>query len=491
MRGKDLTVGKIPSLVWTLAWPTILSFFFQTLYNFVDAFWVAKLAEEAIPAVSISQVSLFLMISLGLGVTVGSGVLMSMNIGRKNIAEAERILGQAFVLAFLISVFFTVFSFIFKHEILVLSGAAGAIYPLALEYFEITAAGSVLAFLQIVLVFSFNAQGDTKTVTLLFALSAFLNLVLDPLFIFGIGDWNGWGMRGAAVATLISQAVMLTMGIRILSGPKMMVRFHLANVRAKWESVKKVLHIGLPAAFTQILNPISFALVNKLIVDTFSEAGAIGFSVGFRIENFAFLPAIGFSAAAMAMIGQNVGARNLERSRESHKKAQLFAFIAGSGIGLLAVALQNPILAMLSVTDPLSSGYALSYLVSVPFTYGIFAMNFVNVGSLQATGKSWPSFWINLFQAGFIVVASTILVNGFGADLWAIWLVYIAARILTLGLSQLIVMNRFAQIGREFQNPDPAGHGGFGGPGGQRGHDAAPAPQIEPDGEPELEPART
>src|SRR4030067_793467 len=99
MRGRDLTVGNLFSHIWALAWPVMLSIFFQTLYNAVDAFWVSKLAPEAIAAVSISQVTLFVMVSLSMGITVGSGVLMAMSIGRKDIVEAERVLGQSFVLA--------------------------------------------------------------------------------------------------------------------------------------------------------------------------------------------------------------------------------------------------------------------------------------------------------------------------------------------------------------------------------------------------------
>lgn len=122
--GQDLTKGSIRSERWNVAWPIMLSVFFYTLYNIVDAYWVSKLSAEAIAAVSISQITLSIMISLGFGITVGSGVLMAMQIGAKNLKEAERILGQSFVLSAILAAFFTVVALVFRNELLAFSGAS-------------------------------------------------------------------------------------------------------------------------------------------------------------------------------------------------------------------------------------------------------------------------------------------------------------------------------------------------------------------------------
>src|SRR3989344_6864197 len=124
MEGQDLTKGNITKQIWSLAWPMMLSVFFYTLYNIVDAFWVSKLSPVAIAAVSISQITLFIMGSLSMGITAGSGVLMAMNIGAKNIKEAERVLGQSFVLSAIAGVLFTAISLIFRNQLLTLSGAS-------------------------------------------------------------------------------------------------------------------------------------------------------------------------------------------------------------------------------------------------------------------------------------------------------------------------------------------------------------------------------
>ena len=113
MEGQDLTHGSVFKELWSLAWPMMLSVFFYTLYNVVDAFWVSKISDEAIAAVSISQITLFIMASLSMGISIGSGVIMAMNIGAKDTKEAERVLGQSFVLAAIAALIFTIISFQF------------------------------------------------------------------------------------------------------------------------------------------------------------------------------------------------------------------------------------------------------------------------------------------------------------------------------------------------------------------------------------------
>lgn len=110
----DLTKGEIGNQLWSLAWPMMLSVFFYTLYNLVDTYWVSKLSADAIAAVSISQITLFVMIALGFGITIGSGVIMSMRIGAGDKNGAERVLGQSFVLAVIAGLFFTCISLIFR-----------------------------------------------------------------------------------------------------------------------------------------------------------------------------------------------------------------------------------------------------------------------------------------------------------------------------------------------------------------------------------------
>jgi len=393
MTGRDLTKGDIKKELWSLSWPMMLSVFFYTLYNIVDAYWVSLLSAEAIAAVSISQITLFVMLALGFGITAGSGVIMAVNIGAKNLPAAERILGQSFVLSAILGVFFTVIALVFRKQLLLVSGASGAIFTPALEYYTVIAAGSILMFIMFTIMFAFNSQGDTNTLTKLFALSTGINLVLDPVLIFGWFGLPVLGISGAAIATLISQAVFIVIAIRSLMNERRLIRFHFHNLSVEWALVKKVLNIGFPASLTQIIFPIGLAALTYLLSLSYFEPGAIAFSIGTRIEFFAYLPAIGFGFGAMALMGQSLGAGNFRRAREAFKKALFYAALGAGGLGVFAAIFAGPI-ARSFTGDPVVTRYVFYYMWSVTLSYGFLAALLVEAPAFQAIGRSWPGFWI-------------------------------------------------------------------------------------------------
>ena len=137
------------------------------------------------------------------------------------------------------------------------------------------------------ILFSFNAQGDTQTLTKLFAISSLINAILDPLFIFGWLGFPKLGIAGAAIATLLSEIVFIVLAIKYLSGEHRRIRFHFRNLTLKWDSIKKILNIGFPASLTQVIFPIRLAVLLWIMSTAYREEGAIVFSLGFRIEFFA------------------------------------------------------------------------------------------------------------------------------------------------------------------------------------------------------------
>ena len=482
MRGRNLTTGSIPSLSWSLAWPVMLSILFQTLYQLVDAFWVSRVSDNAMAAVTVSQITLFVMISLTIGITVGSGVVMAMCIGRRDIPEAERVMGQSFVLNFIAAVVFTTISLSLRGKLLSLTGATGDILPLAVDYFTIVAGGSVLMFIFFAVIFGFNSQGDNRTVTWLFAISTTINAGLDPLLIFGGLGIPALGVRGAALATIISQVLLVVAGITLLHQRNMMVKFRFRNLVFRLHSVRQVLAIGFPAALTNLLNPAGLAALNALVALAFLEAGVVGLSIGFRIEFFSFLPAIGFGVAAMAMIGQNIGGGRPDRARMSYHTALLFAFGIGTAVGLGAMLTRGVIVGVFT-DDPVVTGYTHSYLAMIPLTYGIVAALFVVVSSFQGLGKSWRGFAVSATRMA-ILVGGTLLVTRAvapGGSITGVWWTIVIANLVPFVFGYLLLRRTFRQVlaapAPAWGGPPAGGPGkgsGFGPPGGP--------PESQPDG---------
>jgi putative MATE family efflux protein len=322
-----------------------------------------------------------------------------------------------------------VIALVFRNELLTLSGAAGTIFQPAMEYFVVTAAGSVLMFILMTIMFAFNAQGDTFTLTKLFAVSTAVNCILDPIMIFGWFGLPQWGIAGAAVATLISQAVFIVMALRSLSSPKRSVQFHFRNLTFRWESVKRVLNIGLPAAITQVINPAGIAVLTLIASHYYQESGTIAFSLGFRIEFFAYLPAVGYGFAAMAMMGQSIGAEKLDRAKEILRMALLYAAGVALVLGILA-AIFAPYIIGIFTEDPIVTNYALLYFRIVALSYCFLAAMMVEANAFQAIGRSWPGFWIMFIR--FIVISlpvSYVLAEFFHFSIVSIWIALVAGNI--------------------------------------------------------------
>ena len=429
-RGQDLTQGSIVNQIWSLAWPMMLSIFFYTLYNLVDTFWVAKISPSAIAAVSISQITLFVTISLAMGISVGSSVLMGMAMGRKDRVEAERVLGQGFLLSVLAAVFFTTVTLIFAQPFLRAGGAMDEIYDLALPYYLITTSGSVLLFLLMNTSTAFNAQGDNFTPTKLFAMSTAINIVLDPVLIFGWGPIPTMGVSGAAWATLISQFAFLILALRTLMSPKMMVSLRLKNFRARMDSVRSVLNIGVPASLTQALNPLGFLILIGLVSRAFGEAGAAAFSIGFRIEFFAFIPAVGFGFAAMAMMGQNAGAQDQERISRLIRVALVLGCGLACCFGIAAMG-GAPWIIKAFTTDSGVVHAASLYFWIVPLGYVFFAATFIEASLFQGYGRSWPGFWITCLRVGITAALSVFAVLWLDMPIWSVWVAIVFGSVVT------------------------------------------------------------
>lgn len=353
--------------------------------------------------------------------------------------------------------FFTALALTFGAEFLTLSGAIGDIFPLGLSYFNITAAGSILTFLMMTTSTAFNAQGDNFTPTKLFALSTLVNTLLDPMFIFGFGVIPAMGIDGAAYATLISQSVFLALALKVLASEQMMVRLRFSNLRLRWESVKRVLNIGIPASLTQTLNPIGFSLMMAIVSGTFLEAGAAAFSIGFRIEFFAFIPAIGFGFGSMAMIGQNIGAGNKRRAQEILNTAVLLGAGAAFAFAVTAYVLA-PLIVEAFTTDATVTAYTLQYFRIVPFGYAFFAMTFIVASTFQGLGHSWPGFWITVGRVGTMLILANVFVAKLSLPIWSVWLAIALGGVLAsiAGLIWIRLVVAHLRVPEESQNRETA-----------------------------------
>jgi len=232
--------------------------------------------------------------------------------------------------------------------------------------------------------------------------------------------------------------VFVVIALRSLASPRRTVRFRFANLSFQWESVKKVLNIGVPAALTQVVFPLGLAALTFLTSLGFQEAGAVAFSLGFRLEFFAFLPAVGFGFGAMAMIGQNIGARNLSRAKEAFSKGLQYGSLGAAAIGIVAALFAGLIIGIFN-PGPVAAEYARSYMWIVALVgYGFLAAMMVEASAFQAIGRSWPGFWI--FFLRFAVVSiplAYVFTQVFHLPITALWGAILAGNIVAAAVGYL------------------------------------------------------
>ena len=222
---------------------------------------------------------------------------------------------------------------------------------------------------------------------------------------FGYLGLPALGIRGAAVATIISQALLLAAGVTLLKVLPLPVRFRFRNLVLNPAAALKVLAIGFPAALANRLNPVRLAVLNILVAWWFLEAGVAGVAVGYRIEVFAFLPALGYAVAALALVGQNLEAGKLERVGRSWRTALVSAFATGTLLGV-AAALARGLVVAVFTDDAGVAAYARSYLATVPLTFGVVGATVVAISALQrlasnqafarradSLGAAWSTFY--------------------------------------------------------------------------------------------------
>lgn len=335
MNKKDMILkGSIGKAVLWLSLPIMANNLIQTFYNLTDTYFVSKLGTTQLAAMQFIFSLIFLMMSVGMGLSIGGLALISQYIGSGEKEKARLTAGQLVSLSVVASLVVGITGAFFSRDIVALMGAEDALLEYASTYLRIMFLGAPTMFIT----FAFNGikqgEGDTLTPMILSGLSVVLNIILDPIFIFTLN----LGIAGAAYATILSRAIFNVISLYILFAPK----HNTLDLKIKDFSLKKALYmpilkIGLPAALGQSMTSLGFTVLNVFIL-SFGEAILTAFAIGNRISSIIFMPAMGISGALTTIVGQNIGAGNVRRANEAFVKSVGIAsviMLIGAGIMFL------------------------------------------------------------------------------------------------------------------------------------------------------------
>jgi len=402
----SLTKDPIPSLIKKIAIPASVGTFFQTMFNIVDTFFAGKISPEALSALAKSFPIYFIIIAACVGVTVGGTSLVANSIGENN---KENILGyfaHTIIYAVLVSILITIIGLVFSPSLFALMGSADEVIVLSLKYTNVIFVGSTIFIMFVALNSLLHADGDTKTYRNVLILSFFLNIGLNPLFIFGYGFVPAMGIAGIGLATLVAQFI----GLLIIFN-KVIKSSRIKDISTKYFYPKVYLLRNL---FYQSA-PISAALllisVGNFIILTyigvFGEYATAGYGSAARFEQIFLLPVLGLNTAIISIIGQNFGAKNFLRVKESYFKAVIYGFTLIIS-GLIIFISADKIVSIFS-DNPSVISFGTTYLKISALIFPAYPIFFISNGFFMAIKKSSYSMYLNIIR-NVILFIPTIIV---------------------------------------------------------------------------------
>ncbi len=334
----ELTTGSTFKHVLRLGLPSMFAMGLQASYDMVDLIWLGHTRQgaDAMAAVTVFGILFALILVLNQIVDIGTTTLIARYCGAKHYQAARLVTGQAWVMKLLLSLPVALLGAIFAADIFEKLGAQPGVVHLGVQYSTIMFLGLPLFFWVLTLNTAFRAAGDVKKPLYMAAISVGVNIVLDPLLIFGVGPFPELGIRGAAIASVFSQALFAAMGLYYLLGRRSHLRVKLVQLvtpRIKW--ALKMFRIGAPAAVGELLRTLVI-LFTACVVLKFGKETMAAFGVGSRLLVFVFIPFFAIGTAISALVGQNLGAHKPERAARAVINGTFFALAIAVVVGVFS-----------------------------------------------------------------------------------------------------------------------------------------------------------
>ena len=328
-----LTKDPIWTLLRKVTIPASVGSLFQTFYNLVDTWFAGRISAEAISAIAKSFPIYFVIIAVGVGIGAATNACIGNLLGEKKFNKASLFIAQSVIFALVTSIIVTLFGFNASEFLLSVMGSDPAGIALTREYLDIIFLGTFIVMIQISLNGALNAQGDTKSYRNVLIFSFFLNIFLNPLFIWGYGIVPAFGIAGLAIATVISQSIgTIYLAYKIYSC-QLKKYLSIRCFIPKFNLLKELFTQALPIMFSMLF--IGVGIFNILyFIGQFGDLATAGYGAALRVEQVFLLPVIGLNTAVLSIGGQNFGAKNYNRIRELYTKALFFgsSFMAVAGV---------------------------------------------------------------------------------------------------------------------------------------------------------------
>lgn len=421
---KDFTTGNIPRQIFHFSLPIIIGNFFQQLYNIVDSIVVGNfIGKEALAAVGASFPIIFLLISLVVGVSNGATIIISQYFGAKDLQSVQKAIDTSNIFLFFSSIAISILGITFSEQIFRLIDLPAEAIDDATTYLNIYLSGLFGLFGYYGLGAILRGLGDSKTPLYTQLVAAVINIILDLLFIIVFK----LGVAGVAIATIIAQGGTFLGLALYLNRRHKVIKVTIRNIAFDWEIFRQSVRIGLPSGLQQSVVALGMMTI-IWIVNGFGTAAIAAYSIASRIDMLAVMPAMNFAQGLSTFVGQNIGAKRIERVHLGFKSTLIMSIIL-SIIITLGIVLFGDALMGLFIQDETIIQMGKEYLVIVSSFYVCFSVLFTSNGALRGAGDTLIPMFITIVSLWVIriplsyILAEYIGVTGIWWGIPAGWIV--------------------------------------------------------------------
>lgn len=406
---KDFTSGKISKAVLYLSIPMILEMALESVFSVVDTYFVGKLGSDALAAVGITDALVTLIFALSIGISIGTTALVARRIGEKERDQASHVAAQALLLSLLISLPIMGVALFYSDGLLGLMGATPSVIETGSSFTQIILGGNITILLLFILNAVFRGAGNAVIAMRVLWISNGINIILDPILIFGWGPIPAMGVAGAAIATTIGRGIGVLIQLYYLFSGKTSIKLSLKAMRLNWPLMQHLVKISIGGVLQSLIATSSWIALTRLLA-YFGSAALAGYTIAIRIILFALLPSWGMSNAAATLVGQNLGAKNPERAERA-------VWISGYSnllfLGLVAIVFiwipEYLVGFFTTEVETLEIGSHALRIIS--YGYGFYAFGMVITQAFNGAGDTMTPTKINFFLYWLIQIPAAYILS--------------------------------------------------------------------------------
>lgn len=394
----DYTEGSIRRAVLLLAIPMMLEMAMESVFALVDLYFVGHLhnSSHAIQTVGLTESVLTIIYSLAIGMSMAATAVVARRVGEKDPKAAAKAGMQAIFISVALNILISVIGVIYATDILLLMGASAETAIQGTPFMRIMLGGSVIIVLLFLINGIFRGAGNAAIAMKSLWIANIANIILCPVLINGFGPIPAFGLTGAAMATSIGRGIGVCYQLYHLFNGKSVLKVKLAYLTPHWEQIKALLKIATPGIFQFVIASCSWIFLAQLVATTGGDHGSAGYQTALRLMMFFMLPAWGMSNASATLVGQNLGAKKLDRAEQSVIKTGKYIVIYMLSVMIFTFIGGNYFIAFFT-NDVLIQEMAITALQIMSMGYIFYGMGMVLMSTFNGAGDTWTPTWINLF----------------------------------------------------------------------------------------------